>query len=90
MRLSAKTLATTFALLWGGGILFVGLLHLIFPSYGSEFLRVVSSIYPGYDATRSFGDVLVGTLYGLLDGAIAGWLLAWLYNIFASRTPREA
>jgi hypothetical protein len=27
--------------------------------------------------------VIVGTLYALLDGAICGWLLGWLYNIFA-------
>ncbi len=43
----------------------------------------MSSIYPGYRAMASFGNVIVGTLYALLDAAIAGAVFAWLYNMFA-------
>jgi hypothetical protein len=32
--------------------------------------------------TASFGAVIVLTLYAALDGAIAGAVLAWLYNRF--------
>jgi hypothetical protein len=82
MRLSVKALAMTCAVLWGGSILFVGLINLAAPSYGITFLEVCSSIYPGFHASRSFGDVLSGTGYGLIDGAVGGYLFGWLYNLF--------
>jgi hypothetical protein len=82
MRLSPKSLAFACGLLWGGAILFVGLINLASASYGMEFLKVASSIYPGFHASRTFVDALVGTGYGLVDGAIAGFIFGWLYNLF--------
>ncbi len=35
-----------------------------------------------------FAGVIVGTLYALLDGAIAGAILAWVYNM-ASRASMD-
>jgi hypothetical protein len=87
MRLSPKALAIASALLWGGGILFVGLINLAAPSYGVEFLKWTSSIYPGYHNSRTIVDVLVGTAYGVVDGAVGGLLFGWLYNLFAR--PRQ-
>ena len=85
MRLSVKALTIVVAILWGGGMLFTGLVNLAAPSYGMECLKLMSSVYPGFHASRSLGDVLVGTGYGLVDGGIAGFLLAWFYNFFAQR-----
>ncbi len=84
MRLSVKGLAITSGLLWGGALLFVGLLNLAFASYGSSFLHMMSSVYPGFHFARTFTDVLVGGVYGLVDGAVAGLLFGWLYNFFSS------
>ncbi len=50
----------------------------------------MASLYPGYTATASFGQVLVGTLYGVVDGAAAGAVFAWLYNFCASRLSTSA
>ena len=83
MKLSLRALVLTGALLWGGAVLFCGIANLICPAYGAAFLQVVSSIYPGYHATRTLGSVVVGTLYAILDGALCGLLLGWLYNRFA-------
>jgi hypothetical protein len=83
MKLSLKGMSIAVALLCGGCVLFVGVINLAAPSYGEEFLEVVSSIYPGFHHTRTFLDVLVGTGYGIVDGAVGGFLLAWLFNIFA-------
>jgi hypothetical protein len=58
-------------------------MNLAAPSYGAEFLKVTASIYPGFHASRTFPDVLVGIAYGLLDGAVGGLLFAWLFNLFA-------
>ena len=89
MSLSVKSLAITSALLWGGGVLFVGLVNLAAPSYGTAFLQCVSSGYPGFHNSRHFLDVLVGAGYALVDGAVGGALFGWLYNAFA-RGPRAA
>ena len=84
MRLSVKALAIAAALLWGvGGMFLSGLMNLIAPPFGEHFLLTMSSVYPGYHATRTLADVLVGTGYGLVDGAGCSLLCAWLYNTFA-------
>jgi len=83
MRLSLTGLAIAGGLLWGGGLLFVGLINLAVPAYGMNFLQMMSSAYPWFHASRTFGDVLIGTIDGLVDGAIAGLLFGWLYNCFA-------
>ena len=88
MSLSIRSLAITSALLWGGGILFVGLVNLTAPSYGTAFLQGVSSVYPGFHDSRTFLDVLVGTGYALFDGAVGGALFGWLYNIFSGDSRR--
>jgi hypothetical protein len=85
MRLSVRAMAMSAALVWGvGGMFATGLLNLLWPKYGEHFLLTMSSVYPGYHATRTIGEVLVGTGYGLTDGAICGLLFAWVYNLFAS------
>jgi hypothetical protein len=83
MRLSVKSLALAAGLLWGGCILFLGLVNLAAPSYGTVVLQFASSIYPGFHNSRTFLDVLVGTGYALVDGGVGGAIFAWLYNIFA-------
>jgi hypothetical protein len=83
MKLSTKGLAFASATLWGLAMLCTGLSNLIWSNYGRQFLQTMSSVYPGYHATRSVVDVSVGTLYGAVDGFIGGAVFAWLYNQFA-------
>ena len=85
MRLSIKALAFTGAILWGGSMFLTGVGNMIWPSYAVAFLELVASIYPGYDASGSFGSVIVATLYGVLDGAVCGLLFGWVYNCFAAK-----
>lgn len=85
MKLSVKGMAFAFALLWGVLAMFLtGLCNLIWSGYAQDFLNVMASVYPGYHATASVGQVIVGALYGIVDGAIAGAIFAWLYNRCAS------
>jgi hypothetical protein len=80
MKLSIKALAVTTALLWGGCMLLLGVGHLVVASYGVAFLDALSSVYPGFHASRTMAGVFVGTVYGLADGAIGGLIFGWLYN----------
>jgi hypothetical protein len=83
MKLSVKGMAIALGLIWGILAMFVpGLANLIWPTYARAFLEVMASVYPGYTGEPTFGQVIVGTLYGLADGAIGGALIAWLYNRF--------
>lgn len=84
MTLSTRGLAWSMGLLWGGVMLVVGVANLVFSGYGVGFLEWAASFYPGYGGPAGFGSVVVVTLYGLVDGAVGGWLLAWLYNRFAA------
>lgn len=80
MTLSVKSLVIAAALLKALCFLFVSLLNLVLPPYGGAFLALLTSVYLGYDPTAGPISVLVGTLYSLIAGAVAGALFGWLYN----------
>ena len=86
MKLNVKAAALTVGVLWGVlGMFLTGLGNLLVPGYGQALLDVMASIYPGYAATPGVGQVIIGTLYGCLDGAVVGAVFAWLYNTIVSR-----
>ena len=85
MRLSILALASTLGVFWGAAILIVAVANLLWPSYGRAFLDLAASIYPGYRPGFGLASVITATLYGLVDGAVAGAVVAWLYNVMAHR-----
>ena len=85
MKLNPRASAYTMAALWGGGVLLVGIINLSSRTYGLEFLELLASVYPGYDVSRTMESVLVVTGYALVEGAVGGWVLAWLYY----RVPKK-
>ncbi len=86
MKLSVKGLAIACGIAWALGVLCVGVANLIWPTYGVEFLRLIGSVYPGYKAMHpGFAAVVVGALYALVDGAVCGAIVAWLYNCCACK-----
>lgn len=84
MGLDIKGLALAGGVLWGAAILAVALGNLIWPPYGTAFLQVMASVYPGYSGEPHVRQVLIGTGYALVDGGVAGALIAWLYNRLAA------
>ncbi len=90
MRLSVQSMALAGGVMFGVMcMLVVGLGNILWPGFGQGLLDLAASFYPGYEATPSIGQVLIGTLYGLLDGAIGGAMFAWLYNRFAAGQSRN-
>ena len=83
MQLSLRALAITCGLVGAGCLLMVGLCNAIWPSYGVAFLQVFDSIYPGYHASTGIGNLIVGSLYALIDCSIGGLIFGWLYNRLA-------
>ncbi|HEX3744436.1 MAG TPA: hypothetical protein VHW09_10920 [Bryobacteraceae bacterium] len=82
MRVSLKAITLSSAILWSLAMLLVGLIHMATHTYGAEFLRIVSSVYPGADTAPTIGRVLLGTVYGFVDGGVAGFLFGLLYDSF--------
>lgn len=87
MHLHLTAFALTVGLFWGGAILLVALANAIWPTYGEAFLQLVASLYPGYHPLASVREILIGSAYGFVDGAISGWLFGWLYIFLSRRFP---
>jgi ABC-type nitrate/sulfonate/bicarbonate transport system permease component len=85
MKLSLRAVALTSGILWALALFLTGVINLIWPGYGEVFLKMMASVYPGYHAAGSIGDLIVGTLYALLDGVICGLVFGWLYNFFLGK-----
>jgi len=85
MRLNVTALAMTAGLFWGAALLIVAIANLIWPGYGGAFLDLAASVYPGYRPGGGFGSVVTATLYALVDGAVAGAIFGWLYNLLAQQ-----
>ena len=90
MKLNIKAFMLTSCILWTACVFIMGMANLIWSGYGTMFLQLVASIYPGYDASPTVVSVIVGTLYAVVDGAIFGLVFAWLYNLLMGKgVPAE-
>lgn len=89
MRLSISGSAIAAGMVWGSAILIVELIHLLSPAYGATFLALVTSVFPWLHSEKPIANLLVGTGMGLLDGAIAGALFAWFYNMILEQSSKE-
>ncbi len=82
MGLNVKAFALALGIIWGLVMLATGLANMTWPEFGGSFLRVMASIYPGHSHDGSLYQVIIGSLYGMVDAFIAGGVFAWLYNLF--------
>ena len=80
MKLNVPAFALTAGLFWAGTLFFVQTLNALLPPYGGPFLVWIASLYPYYRPEESYAYVLLGMLYGFLDGLIGGAVFAWVYN----------
>ena len=83
MKLNIKAFAIAVAVVWGLGI-FIGTWWVILLDGASNEMTSLGHIYRGYTITP-LGSV-IGMVWGLLDGLIAGAIFAWLYNFISART----
>ena len=81
-RLKPTALGLACGLLWG---LSIFLLTLFILAHGETMVLTskLGRVYLGY--TVSIPGAFIGLVYGFVHAFIGGWLLAVLYNKFASR-----
>jgi hypothetical protein len=82
MKISLKAAIIAGALLDAVGFLFVSLMNLVLRPYGGAYLAILSSLYPGYDPVNWPIAIIIGALYSLLAGALAGFVFGYFYNLF--------
>lgn len=80
MKLNVKAMALSLGLL-SGAVVCLATLWLIATGSEGTVVKHLDHFYIGY--TYSVVGAFVGFVYGFMDGAIGGALLAWLYNKFA-------
>jgi hypothetical protein len=80
VKINVKALAAGSAIFWGVVVLLAALANLLWSGYAHHFLEMLASIYPGYHATPTISQVVIGTLYAIVDGLTGGAILGWLYN----------
>lgn len=85
MKVSALALGLTLGTLWGLAMCMIGIAHAIYPDYGREFFAFMGSIYPGMSNAGTVLNTVVAVVYGIVDGFLGGYLMAVVYNFFASR-----
>lgn len=67
---------------WGLGVFVMGIAGALF-GWGDQLIQVLGSAYIGYSA--SFWGAIIGGIWALVDGFIAGVIIAWLYNMLSRR-----
>lgn len=77
MKLNMKKLALAFGVIWALYVVWIAWVAGAI-GWGDKIVDVLASLYRGYDATFLGG--LIGGAWGFVDGAIAGVIVAWVYN----------
>jgi hypothetical protein len=70
--------ALTGGIVWGLTVFLTTLANLYW-GYGTAFLKVWESIYPGFNVSL-MGSV-IGLVYGFLDMFVGIYIIVWVYNL---------
>lgn len=80
-KIHIHTLALSLGIVWGVGLLILGLSATVF-GYGVTFIDLIGSLYVGYAPTAL--GALIGGVWGFIDAYVGGLLIGWLYNTFSN------
>ena len=80
-KLSVKGLAIAFGTSWAICMLLAGWVSIF--GWCAKFVDVMSSIYIGFKP--SFLGGIIGALWGFIDGAIGGLIIAIIYNVVTKK-----
>lgn len=69
-------LGIAIGVLWAVSVFLAGIFAMF--GWGVAFVQVLASFYLGYGA--SIVGAIIGGIWAAIDGFIAGFLIAWIYN----------
>jgi hypothetical protein len=76
MKLQPLAFGVAIGLVWAIGVFFAGIAAMF--HWGNAFVDVLASFYLGYGA--SIVGAIIGALWAIVDGFVAGYVIAWIYN----------
>jgi len=82
MELNTKAAGLAFGTLWGFGIL-IGVWGTMLFNFPPDWISFLGNFYIGMKLSILGG--IIGGIWGFFDGAIGGFLFAWLYNKFSNK-----
>ena len=83
-KLNVKAMALALGTICGIYALLLGWIAIF--DWGWDIVDIISTLYIGYGP--SFFGGIIGGIWGFLDGAIAGAVIAWIYNKFIPTQPK--
>ena len=83
MKLDLKAAALAGGLVWGLGLFVLTWWIIAFEGQTGE-QTIIGMVYRGYNIS-AMGSI-IGLIWGFTDGLIGGFIFAWLYNRFASKS----
>lgn len=83
MKLNLKAVALASGIIWGMGLFVLTWWIIVFEGQTGE-QTFIGIVYRGYNIS-AMGSV-IGLIWGFVDGLIGGFIFAWLYNRFASKS----
>jgi hypothetical protein len=78
-RFCACRLAVAIGFVWALGVLLLGVVTMFTDSYGHEMVKVIGSVYWGYEP-GSFIGALAGGVFGFVDAFIGTLLVLLVYK----------
>ena len=85
MKMNVKAFALSSALIWGSGVFLMTWWIIAFEGATGE-VPFLGRIYRGYNISQT--GSFIGLAWALADGAIAGALFAWLYNLISGNAKK--
>lgn len=83
-RLDERAIGLTGALTLSAWVVGLGLLSRF--GWGRDVRDLIADLYLGYDESAT--GLAIGGAWALVDGFVAGYAFAWLYNRLARRRSR--
>ena len=77
-ELSVKAMALGVGVCWSAAMALLGIASVF--GWGRQMTELFGCVYRGFKPT--FSGMLIGALWGFADGAIAGAVIALIYNFF--------
>ncbi len=78
--LCACCLGVVVGIVWGLGLLLLGIATVYTETYGHKMVDVLGSIYYGY-SPGTWAGALLGLVWGFADGFVATFIIIALYNV---------
>ncbi|MBU0469712.1 MAG: bacteriophage holin [Candidatus Omnitrophica bacterium] len=78
-KLDLKTFGINFGFIWSLCIIALGILAAKY-TWANKMVETISSVYKGFQTTLM--GVIIGGIWGFIDGVIGGVIIAWLFNKF--------